>query len=147
MGKQMNSEHPPEPLISGTRQGLPERTPRMAKGLLLWVPCQHLEINFWPQPLSLQNAGVSMAEVAKKPRTLLIPPEATRQSSRHVLATEAQAGGSVQGESGQTQRPVHPPSATCLYGLLAPPPGPAPHSRGFLQPAGKVLRKSEDSVQ
>lgn len=64
MGKQMNSEqHPPEPLISGTRQGLPERSPRMAKDLLLWVPCQHLEINFWPH-LSLQNAGVPMAEVA-----------------------------------------------------------------------------------
>lgn len=97
MGKQMNSEHPPEPLFSGTRQGLPDRSPRMAKDLLLWVSCQHLEINFWPH-LSLQNAGVSMAEVAKKPWTLLITPEATRQSSSHVLAMEAQAGGSVQVE-------------------------------------------------
>lgn len=78
MGKQMNSEHPPEPLISGTRQGLPERSTRMAKGLLLWVPCQHLEINFWPQPLALQNAGVSMAEVAKK---ALDPPDHTRGHS------------------------------------------------------------------
>lgn len=67
MGKQMNSEHPPEPLISGTRQGLPEKSTRMAKGLLLWVPCQHLEINFWPNLYPCKMQAFPWLRLQKSP--------------------------------------------------------------------------------